>query len=216
MSKQRMGYCWCVYGEIREMEPLDPASPRVIPSYGGWTKFRGIPLDAWNINTFEQIGKACGGLEDISFNTWRKFDLTEAKLKIKDNYCGFIPATIEITPKQGDRFIVNTVAPANGKWITGKHPKIHGSFTREAAVRFDITNAMAEYFPVHENFDTAAQEYTSSHVSKTSIQMIEERNRQGKGIMVENEKIEAKTLQELSQKNEGEHNRLGLETLKRI
>lgn len=29
--------------------PLSHARPRLVPSYGGWTKFRGIPHHLWNI-----------------------------------------------------------------------------------------------------------------------------------------------------------------------
>ncbi|TYK01411.1 hypothetical protein E5676_scaffold29G001110 [Cucumis melo var. makuwa] len=33
------------------------ATLKLIPSYGGWTTFRGIPLHMWNMQTFQQIGK---------------------------------------------------------------------------------------------------------------------------------------------------------------
>lgn len=41
------------------------ATPKLIPSYGGWTTFKGIPLHIWNMQTFQQIGKACGGLTKV-------------------------------------------------------------------------------------------------------------------------------------------------------
>lgn len=117
--------------------------PKLVPSYGGWLRFRGIPLHAWNINTFKQIGDACGGFEEVGNTTWRKLDLVEARIKVKNNYCGFVPATISISDKERKLYTVHTVTPANGRWIIGRNPKIHGSFTREAASSFEEFDMMA-------------------------------------------------------------------------
>lgn len=54
--------------------------PKFIASYGGWLRFRGIPLHAWNLKTFTQIGDAYGGFEAIGMNTRRKLDLIEASI----------------------------------------------------------------------------------------------------------------------------------------
>lgn len=61
-------------------------SSRFISSYGDWLHFRGIPLHAWNLNTFTQIEEACNGYVAVGINTWRKLDLIEAPLKVKDNF----------------------------------------------------------------------------------------------------------------------------------
>lgn len=36
------------------------AYAKLIPSYGGWTKFSGIPQHMWNSDTLNQIGNAYG------------------------------------------------------------------------------------------------------------------------------------------------------------
>lgn len=41
------------------------AGQKLILSYGGWISFRGIPIPTWNMNTFTQIGNACGGFINV-------------------------------------------------------------------------------------------------------------------------------------------------------
>lgn len=41
------------------------STPRLIPSYGSWLRFRGIPLMDWNEHTFRKIGEACRGFIDV-------------------------------------------------------------------------------------------------------------------------------------------------------
>lgn len=128
---------------------------KIIPSYRGWLRFRGIPLHAWNLNTFEQIGEASGGLFAIDFNILQKFDLTEAKLKVKDNYCGCIPTEIEII-LENQIFKVYTVPPPKRKLFAGKHPSIHGTFSKDVVASFDTTDPNAESFLFHDGATKAS------------------------------------------------------------
>ncbi|KGN51135.1 hypothetical protein Csa_009125 [Cucumis sativus] len=42
------------------------ATPKVLSSYVGWVKFKGIPLHAWNYSSFYQIGEVCGGFVEVA------------------------------------------------------------------------------------------------------------------------------------------------------
>lgn len=44
-----------------------------------------------------QLGDVYGGSEAARINTWRKLNPVEALIKVKDNFIGFVPASIEIT-----------------------------------------------------------------------------------------------------------------------
>lgn len=80
-------------------------------SYGGWTTFRGLPLHAWNMNPFKQIGDACNGLVEISKATWRKTDLIiDNRLKVKENYTEFILAQISVIDEKGTSHTVETIS----------------------------------------------------------------------------------------------------------
>lgn len=78
-----------------------------------------------------------GGFVEVAKYTWRKLDLIKANIKIKDNLCGFIPAAVKIIDDNGVPFTIQMVAPVTGKWLVCRNPKIHRTFTREAAVDFD-------------------------------------------------------------------------------
>ena len=120
----------------------------MIPSYGGWISFWGIPIHAWNMDTFIQIGNACGVLEEVDKVTMDMVNLNEAKIKVKYNYYGFIPTAIRIKDKD-DHFFrsTHTVTICSGKWLAKRDVKIHGPFKRQAAIDFDDFNPIkAEQF----------------------------------------------------------------------
>ncbi|KAA0055626.1 cleavage and polyadenylation specificity factor subunit 1 [Cucumis melo var. makuwa] len=75
----------------------------------------GIPLHAWNLESFIQIGDACGGFIDVARETREFTDLLEASIRIKDNYSGFILAFIKLFDKKGQSFIIQVIAQAEGK-----------------------------------------------------------------------------------------------------
>ncbi|KAA0044557.1 hypothetical protein E6C27_scaffold46G003060 [Cucumis melo var. makuwa] len=127
------------------------ADTKVIPSYGGWTRFRGIPLHIWNLNTFIQIGEACGGFIDAAPESVNKIELTEALIKVKENYTGFLPAFIQIHDEEGHVFIIQTVTHPEGRWLRERNPSIHGSFTKTAAENFNEFNPYAEQFTFRRN-----------------------------------------------------------------
>ncbi|TYK05762.1 cleavage and polyadenylation specificity factor subunit 1 [Cucumis melo var. makuwa] len=73
------------YVKFEEWNQKAHASSKVVPSYGGWIKVRGIPLHAWNLESFIQIGDACGGYIDVVRETRELTNLIEAFIRIKDN-----------------------------------------------------------------------------------------------------------------------------------
>lgn len=64
--------------------------------YGGWISIRNLPLEYWCKDTFEAIGNHFGGLVRISFNTLNLINLFEARIQVRQNLCGFMPASLEI------------------------------------------------------------------------------------------------------------------------
>ncbi|KAA0038069.1 putative amidohydrolase ytcJ [Cucumis melo var. makuwa] len=84
------------------------AGQKLIPSYCSWISFRGIPIHVWNMDTFLQIGNACGGLQEVDKTMMNMDNLLEAKIKVRYNYNGFIPTAIRIKDKDGHFFVVNT------------------------------------------------------------------------------------------------------------
>lgn len=48
------------------------SAQKLLPSYGGRTRFKGILLHAWNINNFTQIGDAYGCFMDVARETKEK------------------------------------------------------------------------------------------------------------------------------------------------
>lgn len=113
---------WVTVGQFtvkfEKWSKKEHSTPKLIPSYGGWLRFRGIPLSSWNIQTFRKIGEAYGGFIDVGSKTWNKLDLIEAQIKIQENYCGFVPANIQIEDEEGNTFIVSTVTRANGNGLS--------------------------------------------------------------------------------------------------
>lgn len=68
-----------------------------ISSYGGWLGFKGVHLHMWSLKIFTDIGKACGGFIVVAKKTMELSNMIEAKIKVRFNYFGFIPALILIT-----------------------------------------------------------------------------------------------------------------------
>ncbi|TYK28792.1 pseudouridylate synthase 7-like protein isoform X1 [Cucumis melo var. makuwa] len=69
---------------------------------GNWQAF-----DYWCRKTFEAIGDHFEGLEAISVETLNDTNVVEAKIQIKWNLCGFMPATIEIADENRGTFFLN-------------------------------------------------------------------------------------------------------------
>uniref|UniRef100_A0A9I9E699 Uncharacterized protein n=1 Tax=Cucumis melo TaxID=3656 RepID=A0A9I9E699_CUCME len=98
------------------------------------------------MDTFLQIGNACRGSFEVDKATMNMENLLEAKIKVRYNYCGFIPATIRIKDKNGHSFVVHSVTICSGKWLAERDVKIHGSFKRQTTIEFDNFNPKAEQF----------------------------------------------------------------------
>ncbi|KAA0040039.1 hypothetical protein E6C27_scaffold366G00060 [Cucumis melo var. makuwa] len=154
------------YVKFEEWSQKTHASPKVIPSYGGWIKVRGVPLHAWNLESFIQIGDACGGFVEVAKETRELTDIFEASIKIKDNYTGFIPAYIKLFDKEEHSFIVQVIVKTEGKWHRERSPSIHGTFTREAAKRFDEFNMNSEQYLFEDNFAVSPEKAVSMVVGK--------------------------------------------------
>ena len=84
-------------------------------------------------------------------NNLNAFDIVEANIKVRLNYTGFIPATINIIDKEGNTFLVQTVIPVKGRWLIERNPHIDGTFSRQAAISFDEFNLKAEQHSFIEN-----------------------------------------------------------------
>lgn len=52
--------------------------------------------------------------------TWRKTDLIEIKLKIRDNYIGIIPTQVTFNDAKDNIFTVQTISYSEGRWFKEK------------------------------------------------------------------------------------------------
>ncbi|TYK05442.1 hypothetical protein E5676_scaffold83G001410 [Cucumis melo var. makuwa] len=91
-------------------------------------------------------GNACGGFIDVAKETLNKENLIEAKVKVKYNYTGFVPASILIKDDIGHEYIIQTVPPPESRWLIERNVKIHGTFKSEVARDFDEFNFSSETF----------------------------------------------------------------------
>ncbi|TYK24535.1 hypothetical protein E5676_scaffold266G00770 [Cucumis melo var. makuwa] len=171
------------YVKFEEWSQKTHASPKVIPSYGGWIKVRGVPLHAWNLESFIQIGDACGGFVEVAKETRELTDIFEASIKIKDNYSGFIPAYIKLFDKEEHSFIVQVIVKTEGKWHRERSPSIHGTFTREAAKRFDEFNMNSEQYLFEDNFAVSPEKAVSMVVGKKGNGQNLEKNKKLEAMM---------------------------------
>ncbi|KAA0038838.1 hypothetical protein E5676_scaffold1121G00580 [Cucumis melo var. makuwa] len=140
------------------------ASPKLIPSYGGWTTFREISLYMWNMTTFQQIEKLCWGFIKIVDETKEDSNLIEAKIKVKYHYSGFLLANIKIFDEEGNKFIIQIVTHFDRKWLTERDVHLHGTFKRQAATTFD------EFKPDSEQFFFDGNEAISSEFLNSGSQ----------------------------------------------
>lgn len=81
---------------FEKWNPLLHGRPSVLRSFGGWIAIKNLTLEYCSRETLEAIGQHFGGLEEISIDTLNLLDVSEAKIKVRKNVCGFIPATINI------------------------------------------------------------------------------------------------------------------------
>nr|ADN33672.1 hypothetical protein [Cucumis melo subsp. melo] len=170
------------YVKFEEWNQKDHASPKFVPSYGGWIKVRAVPLHAWNLESFVQIGDACGGFMEVAKETRELTDLIEASIRVKDNYSGFIPAFIKLIDKEERSYIIQVIVKTEGKWHLGRNPSIHGTFTREAARRFDEFNLNSEQYFFEGNLAISPEKAVSMVIGK------EDWKKKGNGPLLENNK----------------------------
>lgn len=65
-----------------------------------------LPLQLWNMRTFELIGSKCGGLIQVD-RTINREQLFTAKMNVRRKESGFIPAEIDVIANNRN-FIVKT------------------------------------------------------------------------------------------------------------
>ncbi|KAA0040385.1 hypothetical protein E5676_scaffold460G00060 [Cucumis melo var. makuwa] len=103
----------------------------------------------------------CGGFLAVAKETMKMKKLIDAKIKVRYNYTGFVPASIVITDDQGDNFIINTVPPPEARWFVERSVRVHGSFKSKTADKFDEHNPLAEVY-TYNGFQAAPPETTKS------------------------------------------------------
>lgn len=73
-------------------------------------------------------------------------NLIEAKVKVKYNYPGFVPAYIRITDGLGNSFPIQIVSHTQGKWLVVRNVRKHGTFKSQATTSFGEFNPNAKQF----------------------------------------------------------------------
>lgn len=93
--------------------------------YGGWVRIRLLPLHLWNLKIFKAIGRL-GGFIDYTRANSLLIDCVEGRIKIRENYCGFILAEIKI--EEDEPYNIQVVTFQEGKQLVDRLTRIHGSF----------------------------------------------------------------------------------------
>lgn len=102
---------------------------------GGWLKLRDIPQHLWSEDLFRKIGDCFGGYIDFAYENAALIDCMEVAIRVKGNYCGFLPAGVTIRENE-KVFTAHTVTFQDSKFLVGKEAAVHGGFSPEAAKNF--------------------------------------------------------------------------------
>lgn len=124
------------------------------------------------MDTFTQIGDAYKGFIDVDKAARDMKNLIEAKIKVRYNYRGFIPAAIRIKDKDEHYFIVHTVTKFSGKWLAERDVKIHESFKRQATIDFDEFNPQAKQYHFVEDLSIPTGEFEKMKPNKLMTKLI--------------------------------------------
>ena len=79
----------------------------LIEGFGGWLSTKNLPLNLWRRNIFEVIGAYFGGLESIALEILNLIKCSKARIEVRKNLCGFLPAPIEIKRETRGNFFLN-------------------------------------------------------------------------------------------------------------
>lgn len=71
------------------------SKPELLKCYGGWVRIGNLPLIIGRIS-FLAIGQQLGGLLSISSQTLNCLNCSSSIIKLERNFCGFIPASLDI------------------------------------------------------------------------------------------------------------------------
>ncbi|KAM7518028.1 hypothetical protein LguiB_016990 [Lonicera macranthoides] len=84
---------------------------RKIACTGGWINIHGLPANWWTEKAFQTIGERCGGLIQVDARTKTFQNLLMARIKVRGNHNGFIPASMMIyTGSDSEYFAVSLVS----------------------------------------------------------------------------------------------------------
>lgn len=106
-----------------------------VPCYGGWIQIRNLHLHLWRLNVFKAIGDCLGGFIEYEESNSLLIECVDLKLKIRDNYCSFIPAEVRIVDGN-NHYIIQIVTFQDGNMLIVRVAEIHGSFSSAAAHAF--------------------------------------------------------------------------------
>ena len=130
---------WATYGPLTlKMEWWDPKKHgrmAFVPSYGGWIKLRNFPLHLWNEEVFKRVGDKLGGFIEFAEENSSLINCLEVNIKVRENYCGFIPTDFELI-EGPDSYLVQVTSFQDPNLLIDKVAGIHGSFSPEQAENF--------------------------------------------------------------------------------
>lgn len=84
---------------------------------------------------FREIGNRFGGYIDFADENAARIESMDVAIKVKGNYCGFVPAGITIKDEESS-FLAQTVTFEDIKFIVGKEASVHDGFSLETARSF--------------------------------------------------------------------------------
>lgn len=102
---------WIDYGKFHllfeKCDTIKHCTPTLIKGFGDWISIKNLPLEYWSRDLSKAIGAHFGGLISIAIQTLNLLNVSEARIQILKNKCGFLPATIEIKNEKRENIFLN-------------------------------------------------------------------------------------------------------------
>lgn len=141
---------WVSFGpiilKVEKWDRMQHSRIMCVPSYGGWIKIRNLPLHLWHLSLLKAVGDRLGDFIEYEEENSLLLDCVEIRMKIRENYCGFIPAEVRIIDGE-DAFNVQVVKYQEGQMLIDKVAGIHGCFSPPAVHAFHRSPLDPEFGP---------------------------------------------------------------------
>lgn len=114
--------------EVERWDAIKHGIINMVPVMEGGWRFETSPLHLWHLKTFKAIGDYLTGFEDYVESNSMLIDCVKFWIKIRYNYCGFIPTKALLLEGECE-FKMQVVTHQDGNLLIDRVAGIHGSFS---------------------------------------------------------------------------------------